>query len=211
MVCVGIAGGSGSGKTWLARRLAEHFAGRVVVVCQDWYYRDNGHLSEAEALKLNVDHPKAIESALFCEDLKRLLAGETIEAPVYDYATHARLKKTRKIKPAPLVILDGLFVLHEPKLRALQDCSVFVDLAADLRLLRRVRRDSVERRIDLGETLRLYEHCVRPMHDRFIQPSSVHATWVWKQEHDKRFPDDLIRTLEKRLSGQKAQDTVRLS
>ena len=201
-VCLGIGGGSGSGKSWLARFLEEKLGDRVVVVCQDWYYRHNGGLSDEEAKKLNFDHPKAIETPLFSAQLADLISGQAIEAPVYDYASHSRLSRTRRIEPAPLVVIEGLLVLHEKRLRDLMDCSVFIDVPADIRLVRRVRRDVEHRRVDLEETLRLYEHCVRPMHERFIQPSSKHATWVWRQEEDKRFPADLLRTLERRLSAQ---------
>jgi uridine kinase len=199
-VCLGVGGGSGSGKSWLAGFLKAKFGKRAVVVCQDWYYRHNGDLSVAESRKLNFDHPKAIEMTLFASQLDELLAGRAIDAPVYDYATHSRLARTRRVEPAALVIIEGLLVLHEKKLRDLMDCSVFIDVPADIRLVRRVRRDVEQRRVDLEETLRLYEHCVRPMHERFIQPSAQHATWVWRQEDDKKFPADLLRTLERRLA-----------
>ena len=199
-LCLGIGGGSGSGKSWLAHFLKEKFGDRAVVVCQDWYYRHNGDLSEEEALKLNFDHPKAIETSLFAAQLDSLHQGRAVDAPVYDYASHSRLARTRRVEPAPLIIIEGLLVLHEKKLRDLMDCSVFIDVPSDIRLVRRVRRDVEHRRVDLEETLRLYEHCVRPMHERFIQPSSQHATWIWRQDDDKKFPADLMRTLERRLS-----------
>jgi uridine kinase len=201
-VCLGIGGGSGSGKSWLAQHLKARFAQRAVIVCQDWYYRHNGDLSDDDSRKLNFDHPRAIEMPLMSAQLAVLLSGAAVDAPVYDYATHSRLERTRRVEPAELIILEGLLVLHDKRLRELMDCSVFIDVPADLRLARRIRRDTVERRVDLEETLRLYEHCVKPMHERFIQPSSAHATWVWRQEEDKRFPSDLLRTLEKRLSDQ---------
>src|SRR5262249_49575726 len=130
----------------------------------------------------------------------QLLRGRPVDAPVYDYATHSRLPRTRRVEPAPLVILEGLLVLHERRLRELMECSVFIDVPSDVRLVRRIRRDVEHSRVDLEETLRLYEHCVRPMHERFIQPSSAHATWIWRQEEDRRFPADLLRSVEKRLS-----------
>lgn len=200
-LCLGIGGGSGSGKSWLSEFLQKRLSKKAVVVCQDWYYRHNGGLSEEESLKLNFDHPRAIEMPLFGAQLAELVAGRAVDAPVYDYATHSRLERTRRVEPADLIVIEGLLVLHEKRLRELMDCSVFIDVPADIRLARRVRRDVEHRRVDLEETLRLYEHCVRPMHERFIQPSAAHATWIWKQEEDKKFPQDLLRTLERRLSA----------
>ena len=200
-LCLGIAGGSGSGKSWLAHHIKQKLVGQAVIICQDWYYRHNGRLSQAESLKLNFDHPRAIELPLFCAQLEALRQGKAVAAPVYDYATHARLKRRRRIEPAPLIIIEGLLVLHEKRLRELMDYSVFIQSPPDIRLARRIRRDTIERRVNLTETLRLYEHCVRPMHERFIQPSAAHATWIWRQDEDRRFPADLLLTLERRLSG----------
>jgi uridine kinase len=198
-VLLGIAGGSGSGKSALARAVAEAFRGRSTVVCHDWYYKDNSRLSDAEALKVNVDHPSALESSLLGRHLDRLLAGEAVDAPVYDYATHARLARTQRVEPRPLMVLDGILILGEKSLRERMTVSVFIDVPDDVRLMRRVRRDCVERRIELEETLRLYEDFVRPMHKRYVTPSSHHATWIWSQLDDAHFPDLLIRDLERRL------------
>ncbi len=196
---LGVAGGSGSGKSWLAKAIVDAFPGQTTVVCHDWYYRHNGHLDEAAALKLNFDHPRSLETALMCRDLDRLMAGDAIEAPVYDYATHSRLEKTRRVEPRPLIILDGILVLTEKALRERMHVSVFIETPDDIRLMRRVRRDCTERRVDLDETLRLYEEYVRPMHKRFVEPSSHHATWIWSQLSDKSFPNLLIKDLRRRL------------
>jgi uridine kinase len=198
-VVLGIAGGSGSGKSWLAREVAAAFAGRSTVVCHDWYYKNNGHMSEAEAQKLNFDHPGSLETALMCRQLDRLAAGEPVEAPIYDYASHTRLKETRPVEPAPLLILDGILILHEASLRERMNLSVFIEVPDDVRLVRRVRRDTIERRVNLHETLRLYEEFVRPMHQRYVAPSSHHASWIWSQLEDKRFPGLLIADLKRRL------------
>lgn len=198
-VVLGIAGGSGSGKSWLAKRVAQAFYGKTALLCHDWWYRDNGHLPHEEVLKLNVDHPESLETELMCRDLDRLLAGEAIAAPCYDYATHARLKETRRVEPAPLIIIDGILILADAELRRRMTVSVFIDAPDDIRLARRVRRDHKDRRIDVEETLRVYEHCVRPMHHEFVQPSSHHATWIWSQLDDAEFPDLLIADLRKRL------------
>lgn len=200
-VCVlGIGGGSGSGKSWLATFLKQSLKDKAVIVCQDWYYKDNGHLSAAAAKKLNFDHPDALDSGLLMRQVDLLRAGKTIEAPRYDYATHSRLPEIHTVRPAPLLILEGLLVLHDARLRSRMDLSVFIDFPSDLRLIRRVRRDVAHRRVDLEETLRLYEHCVRPMHQKYIQPTAQHATWVWQQDEDTGFPRALLRQVQLRLA-----------
>jgi uridine kinase len=199
-VVLGIAGGSGSGKSWLAKAVAEAFAGRSTVVCHDWYYHDNGHMSDEEArLKLNFDHPGSLETSLMGRHLDRLAEGTAVDAPVYEYATHSRLEKTRRVEPKPLLIIDGILILHEKELRDRMTLSVFIDVPDDIRLMRRVKRDCTERGVELDETLRLYEDFVRPMHLRYVAPSSRHATWIWSQIDDKKFPDLLIQDLRRRL------------
>ncbi len=200
-VLIGIAGGSGSGKSWLAHWIMETFRERATLVCHDWYYKHNAGLPAEEAAKLNFDHPSALESSLLSRHLDRLLAGEAVDAPVYDYATHARLPQTRRVEPRPLLVLDGILILSEKSLRDRLTLSVYIDVPDDIRLSRRVRRDCQERRVDLEETLRLYEDFVRPMHRRYVAPSARHATWIWSQLEDKRFPDLLARDLERRLGA----------
>jgi uridine kinase len=199
-IILGVAGGSGSGKSWLANAVVAAFPEQTTVVCHDWYYRHNGDLDEAATLKLNFDHPRSLETSFMCRQLDQLAAGKTIEAPIYDYATHSRLKKTRTVEPRPLIILDGILVLTEQALRARMDVSVYIETPDDIRLMRRVRRDCTERRVDLNETLRLYEEFVRPMHKRYVEPSSHHATWIWSQLDDPSFPNLLIRDLKRRLA-----------
>jgi uridine kinase len=199
-IVLGVAGGSGSGKSWLAQAVAAAFPKETTVLCHDWWYRHNGGLSEAKAARLNFDHPKSLETALMCRQLDELMAGKTIEAPVYDYASHSRLEKTRRIEPAPLVVIDGILVLADAALRERMTLSVFIEVPDDIRLMRRVRRDCTERRVDVEETLKIYERCVRPMHRRYVEPSSHHATWIWSQLEDKTFPSLLIRDLKRRLA-----------
>ncbi len=201
-VVLGIAGGSCSGKSWLAKAVADAFAGRSAIVCHDWYYKNYAHLNDETARrKLNFDHPDSLESHFMRRQLDSLTAGEAVDAPIYDYATHARLKETRRVEPAPLLILDGILILHEKELRDRMTLSVYIEAPDDVRLLRRVRRDCTERRVELEETLRLYEDFVRPMHHRYVVPSSHHATWIWSQLEDKKFPDLLIADLKRRLDG----------
>ncbi len=138
---LGVTGGSGSGKSRLASYIKEGLGGRASILCQDWYYRDNKGVGGEAREQLNFDHPKALETAYCVRQLDRLLAGEPIRAPVYDYATHTRQAETRDVLPEPVIIVEGLFVLHEPELRKRLDLSVFIDVPDDMRLLRRVRRD----------------------------------------------------------------------
>lgn len=200
-VVLGIAGGSGSGKSWLAKAMAEAFAGRSTVVCHDWYYKDNGraHEDEDSRRRLNFDHPSALETPLLGRQLDRLIAGSAVDAPIYDYATHSRREETRRVDPAPLLIIDGILILHEAALRDRMTLSVFIEAPDDIRLMRRVRRDCKERGVALEETLRLYEDFVRPMHTRYVVPSARHATWIWSQLEDKKFPDLLISDVKRRL------------
>ncbi|MFH1723942.1 MAG: uridine kinase [Elusimicrobiota bacterium] len=196
---IGISGGSASGKTSLARFLKEGLGDKAVIVCQDWYYEDNGGLTPEQSKELNFDHPSAIESSLFRKQLDVLMRGRPIEAPLYDYASHTRARETRTVASAPVVIVDGLFVLCDKRLLRRLDLSVYVEVPDDERLLRRVRRDVEERRVDLEETLRLYERFVRPMHKKHIQPASRNATWRWHQLEDRRFRHELLRDIKHRL------------
>lgn len=198
VVTIGICGGSGSGKSVLANYLVEGMRGDAVVFCQDWYYKDNGGLSRKDAEKLNFDHPSAIEFPLLVKQLDQLRGGKAIEAPVYEYVTHARISK-QKIKPKPVVIVDGLFVLQNKAVLSRLDMSVFIEVPADERLLRRVRRDVSQRRVDLEETLRLYESFVRPMHEKFIQPYAANATFRWHQMEDEKFRGEVLAEVKTRL------------
>lgn len=195
-VCLlGIGGGSGSGKSWLAHYLKSALGAEAAIVCSDWYYRHNGGLSLERTQKLNFDHPSAIELPFLLRHIDALMSGEQIQTPRYDYASHSRLRETHAVQPAPLVIVEGLLVLHAPELLQRFSLSVYIDVPDDQRLIRRIRRDVEHRHVDLEETLRLYEHCVRPMHKRFVHPSAANATWIWQQNEDKSFPRDLLTHL----------------
>jgi uridine kinase len=199
-VLVGIAGGTASGKSTLARDLVAAMRGRAVLVSQDWYYRDQSNLPPERERELNFDHPNSFDAALLRRQLRELKSRRAVEAPQYDYATHRRLRRTVRVEPADLIVLDGLLILHDPALRRLLDYSVFVDVPADVRLARRVRRDVADRRIPVEETLRLYEKFVRPMHERFVLPSARHATAVWHPEKETKFPAKLARHLRRLLA-----------
>src|SRR3989344_471041 len=176
---LGISGGTGSGKSWLTERLAAELSRSVSVVQTDWYYRDQSHVRGEARLRLNFAHPRAIEVPLLVSHLRKLSAGAAIDAPCYDYATHRRLKRTIPVEPRPILIVEGLFVLHEPSILGLIDHGIFIDVPADQRLILRLKRDRAGRRLDAFETLRLYEAFARPMHEKFVQPSARRAHEVW--------------------------------
>jgi uridine kinase len=199
-VIVGVAGGTGSGKTKLSNYLLGALGKRATLISHDWYYHDRGGLSEPERLKLNFDHPKALDTGLFVRHLQDLKNRAAVEAPRYDYATHKRLASTVPAAHADMILVEGLFILHEERIRQLLDLSVFVDVPADVRLLWRIRRDTHERGVPLEETLRIYEKFARPAHERYIQPSARFATTVWTPLTDKTFPARFRRQLQTILS-----------
>ena len=196
---IGIAGGSGSGKSWLAAYLRQRLGRRATLLAQDWYYKDRTGVDAAAAKKLNFDHPHAIESKLFLSHFEALRRGEAVASPCYDFATHRRSAESRPVEPAPVLIVEGLFVLHDARLAEQFDDSVFVDVPADVRLIRRIRRDAAQRAIDLEETLRLYETFVRPMHERFIAPSAARARKVWRPLEERGFPQQWLRKIQQSI------------
>lgn len=173
---IGIAGGSGSGKTTIARSVLESVGrDRVAFVPHDAYYRDQSHLSFEERIRINYDHPDSLENELLAEHLRALRSGATIRRPVYDFTTHTRTDRTVTVEPHPVIVVEGILVLAEAELRELFDLRIFVDADGDLRLLRRLRRDVLERGRTFESVLEQYEATVRPMHLRFVEPSKRYA------------------------------------
>jgi uridine kinase len=184
---VGIAGGTGSGKSWLAHFLMEELGARAALISQDWYYKDQSAAANPDTL--NFDHPRAFETRLLVGHLDALRRGRPVQTPRYDFATHSRSANAVPLQPAPVVIIEGLFVLHQKAILKRLDDSVFVDVPADVRLKRRLSRDAAERSIPAQETLRLYETFARPMHERFVQPSAALARHVWRPLSERDFPE----------------------
>jgi len=175
-ILIGIAGGSGSGKTTVQRKIVESFnADQVVVLEHDSYYVDLAHLSFEERAAFNVDHPDSLESSLLVEHLDALLDGQSIESPVYDFTQHIRTDETVSVRSRPIIILEGILILFEEELRSRMDIKIFVDTSDDLRLLRRIKRDMECRGRDLDSILDQYEKTVRPMHLQYVEPSKRHA------------------------------------
>jgi uridine kinase len=193
MFVLGIAGGTGSGKTTVAERLVAGLAQHpVVLIDHDAYYRDRSGLSAAERSRINYDHPEAIETELLVAHLADLRAGCTVEIPQYDFRQHVRRAETRRIEPAPVVIVEGILVLAEASLRAQMDLKVFVDTDADIRLMRRLERDIEQRGRTFAQVRDQYAASVRPMHLAFVEPSKRFADLVIPEGGDNRPALDTI-------------------
>lgn len=175
---IGIAGGTGSGKTTLTNSLLERFNGQVGVIYHDNYYKRNDHLTYEERCLLNYDAPEAFDNNLLVEHLKALLAGQTIETPVYDFSAHNRSNETMVVKPQPILILEGILIFVEPEIRELCDIKIFVDTDADVRILRRLRRDVIERGRTIESVESQYLTTVKPMHELYVEPSKKHVDMI---------------------------------
>jgi uridine kinase len=176
---IGIAGGSGSGKTTIAMSIVDSIGPDDVALIQhDAYYRRQTHLPPEERAKVNYDHPDSLETELLAEHLRRLLAGEPIQRPVYDFTVHDRSDETVPVEPCPIIVVEGILVLTEPELRELMDLKVYVDTDADLRIVRRLQRDIEERGRTFESVCRQYLETVRPMHLQFVEPSKRYADIV---------------------------------
>jgi uridine kinase len=201
--CVlGVAGGTGSGKTTVARAIVDAVgAARIVLLEQDSYYRDIDWRSEAELLNHNFDHPSALDNELLAAHLAALKAGHPIEVPVYDFVRHRRTARTRRIAPQPVIILEGILIFVEPSLRELLDFKIYVDTDADLRLIRRLGRDMAERGRTVEDVLRQYLGTVRPMHLEFVEPSKRWADLIIPEGGENRVALEMVVAHVQQLLG----------
>jgi uridine kinase len=182
MIIIGIAGGTGSGKTTVVNEIVKRLPENdVVIIPQDAYYRDNKGIPLEERQKKNYDHPDSIEFELLVEHLKLLKQGKAIQQPIYSYLTCLRQEETIKVEPRHIIIVEGILCLTQQELRDMMDIKVFVDCEADIRLSRVIQRDSIERGRGIIQTLTRYEETVRPMHLQFIEPSKRYADIIVPQ------------------------------
>ncbi|MGG7619790.1 uridine kinase [Bacillus coreaensis] len=175
-VVIGVAGGSGSGKTSVTKSIYESFKGHSILMLeQDFYYKDQSHLPFEERLKTNYDHPLAFDNDLLIEHIERLLRYDAIDKPVYDYSVHTRSSDVIRVEPKDVIILEGILVLEDERLRNLMDIKLYVDTDADLRIIRRLVRDIKERERSMDSVIDQYVNVVRPMHNQFIEPTKRYA------------------------------------
>lgn len=179
---IGIAGGTGSGKTTVVRKIIESLpAGEVVVMPQDSYYKDNAHIPLEERLKMNYDEPASIEWSLLTRQIRELKEGRPVEMPTYDFITCSRLKETVHVRPKEVIVVEGILVLTDKELRDMLDVKVFVDADADERLIRVIRRDCVERGRTPEMVIDRYQETLKPMHELYIEPSKRYSDLIIPQ------------------------------
>lgn len=192
-VFIGIAGGTGSGKSTIAKNLAEGLpAGSAQIVDHDAYYKDLAHLPFEERVMVNFDHPDSLETSLLVRQLDALREGRGIDVPLYDFATHTRRKETRRVEPTPLIIVEGILVFVEEELRKRLDVKIFVDTDADIRVMRRIRRDLEHRGRSFQSIRDQYYKTVRPMHLQFVEPSKRWADVIVPEGGNNRVALDLL-------------------
>jgi uridine kinase len=196
MLIIGIAGGTGSGKTTVVNQIVKHLpSDEVCVISQDSYYKATDNLSYDERTKINFDHPRAIDFDLIVEHLTELKAEKVIEQPVYSFVTHNRTKDTVKTHPRKVVIVEGILIFNSERLRNLFDIKIFVHADTDERLIRRVRRDITERGRDIDEVLNRYQNTLKPMHQQFIEPTKNFADLIIPNDKFNTVAIDIVRTV----------------
>lgn len=190
---VGVAGGTGSGKTTVARAIAESLpTGTATLIEHDAYYRDRPDLSYDQRSELNFDHPDALETQLLIEHLQTLKSGEPVEVPIYDFSTHRRSDERRRIEPGPVIVVEGILVFADARLRSVFDLKVFVDTDADIRVFRRIRRDIEQRGRTFQSVREQYYATVRPMHLQFVEPSKRWADVIVPEGGENQVAVELL-------------------
>ncbi len=205
-VVIGVAGGTGSGKTSVTRSIIDQFEDKTILMIeQDFYYKDQSDLPFEERLKTNYDHPLAFDNDLLIDHLQKLLNRESIQKPVYDYALHTRSDEKIRAEPKDVIILEGILVLEDERLRELMDIKVFVDTDADLRIIRRITRDINERGRTIDSVIDQYVNVVRPMHLQFVEPTKRYANIIVPEGGENLVAIDLLTTKIRSILAERAK------
>ncbi|WP_432401066.1 uridine kinase [Wukongibacter sp. M2B1] len=192
-ILIGITGGTGSGKTTVAKAIYESLPEKnICIVEQDSYYRDQKHLSFGDRTKTNYDHPLAFDTELLLEHLSTLLRGESVEKPIYDFSNHIRKSETITVEPKDIIILEGIMILEDKRLRDLMDIKIFVDTDADVRVIRRIERDIADRGRTLESVINQYLQTVKPAHQQFIEPTKKYANIIIPEGGYNRVAIDIV-------------------
>ncbi|WP_427339154.1 uridine kinase [Caloranaerobacter sp. DY30410] len=203
-ILIGITGGTGSGKSTVAQEIFNSLPEKnIVIIEQDSYYKDQSHLTFEERIKTNYDHPLAFDNDLLIKHLNDLLEGKAIEKPIYDFETHNRKKETVRVEPKDIIILEGILILDDERIRNLLDIKIFVDTDADIRIIRRITRDIKERGRTLESVIEQYLTTVRPAHMQFIEPSKKYADIIIPEGGYNKVAIDLMVTKIKSIIAQK--------
>ena len=197
MLIIGIYGGTGSGKTTIVNMIASHFSSNdIEIISQDSYYKDNSDISYEDRCKLNFDHPDAIDFNLLHKHIKNLRKGETVEQPIYDFKIHNRLKKTIQIKPKKILILEGILIMCHAEIRSIFDLKIFINANSKTRMERRIKRDIVERGRNRDEVLKRYIETLKPMHEKFIEPTKIYANYIIENQFNNKLNiDELLEKM----------------
>ena len=208
-ILIGIAGGSGSGKTLVARTIVNDLGSdRVVIIDQDSYYKNLEDIPFRDREVRNFDHPDAFDNELMLHHVRELLAGRPVAQPIYDYSQHRRLEETRRVGDHLVFVLEGILIFVDPALRDLMDIKLFIDADPDVRFIRRLRRDLVERGRSVDSIIRQYEESVRPMHQQFVEPSKRHADVIIPEGGHNVVAIDLVKTKIRELLRERGVDPV---
>ena len=201
---IGVAGGTGSGKTTLSRAIADKINHHDIVIIQhDSYYMNRSYLPLSERESINYDHPDALETNLLLQHLKELFSGNQVEIPVYDFTTHTRKKVGNRIGPAKVIIIEGVLIFTDRLLRELIDIKIFVDTDDDIRFIRRLQRDTIERQRSIESVIKQYMECVRPMHIEFAERSKRYADIIVSEAHNHVFIDLVLSMINSKIDGSK--------
>lgn len=206
-IIIGISGPSASGKSLLANTIVNELGSKqVAIISEDAYYKDNSHLPLSDREKINYDHPNAFDHALLCEHLRRLQRGEPVDIPIYSHSKHIRLSETKRIGKHKIIVLEGILLFSDKALREVMDIRIFMSTPLDVCLIRRLKRDVVERHRSFESVLHQYETTVRPMYFQFIEPSSRYADLIVPRGGENRIASDMIKAKMRELLASQQKD-----